>query len=241
MTPSTPPLPALRAERPAAVLFDLDGTLVDSERLWLDVIRERMAGIRRPLSSEHLGGFEGLSSIEAARRLIELGEPSTSETGLAAELEGRTIASFAGRLSWIAGADTALGALREAGIPLALVTSSTERWVAAVAESIPLGSFDVVVTADDVRHTKPHPEPYLRATALLAVTPADCVVFEDSAVGVEAALAAGCRVVQVRAEAGDAASAPLTRIPDLRRVTAKWVGSLPARASRSALPEPALH
>lgn len=215
---------------PAAVLFDLDGTLVDSERLWLDAIRSQLARIDGPVSSARLAEFEGLSTVDAARALIGIAGLSAHETVVATELEDRTMAAFAGRLPWIRGAEQALASLRRAGIPLALVTSSTRRWVAAVAEDVCLGTFDVVVTADEVRRTKPDAEPYLRATRLLGVSPGDCLVFEDSLVGVEAAVAAGCRVVQIRSGHHDASKATHS-IPDLRCVTPRWVASLHAGAT----------
>lgn len=211
------------------MLFDLDGTLVDSERLWLDAIRSRLETSGMPVSAALLARFEGLSTVDAASALIAVGGLAGSETEVADELEELTIDAFAGRLPWIRGAEEALGSLRRAGIPLALVTSSTRRWVAAVAETVALGTFDVVVTADDVRHTKPHPEPYLRATDLLGVDPGSCLVFEDSAVGVRAAIGAGCRVVQVRADQQDATCTATDRIPDLRPVSARWVAALHAR------------
>ncbi|MFF1541355.1 HAD family hydrolase [Microbacterium sp. NPDC058269] len=226
--------------RPSAVLFDLDGTLVDSERVWLDVIRTRLAVMGSPVSSSQLAALEGLSSIDAARALIEGGAQSDGTrsdgaqsdgtrsdgvTELAAELEDLTIDAFGGRLPWIPGAEEALGYLRREGIRLALVTSSTRRWVDAVAQSVCLGPFDVVVTADDVQQTKPHPEPYLRAIDLLDVDPGSCLVFEDSAVGVRAAARVGCRVVQVRAELQSESGATAC-IPDLRAVTVPWIASL---------------
>lgn len=207
------------------MLFDLDGTLVDSERLWLDAIRSRLEHAGVPVSPGLLSEFEGLASIDAARMLIEVGGLSARASEVATELEDLTIDAFRGRLPWIAGAEEALGRLREAGIPLALVTSSTRQWVAAVAENVSLGAFDVVVTADDVSRTKPHAEPYLRAIGLLGVDPGACLVFEDSSVGVRAALAAGCHVVQIRSDIDETANTTES-ISDLRAVTAPWVRAL---------------
>ncbi|MFK3679341.1 HAD family hydrolase [Microbacterium sp. NPDC090218] len=223
-TPMSSPVDP-RAERPSAVLFDLDGTLVDSERLWLDAVRSRLGEAGRTVSPALLAQFEGLTTLDSARTLIEVGGLDAHETVIAAELEQLTIDAFAGRLSWIPGAEEALSSLRRAGTPLALVTSSTRRWVAAVTENIPLGPFAVVVTVDDVEHAKPDAEPYLRATGLLGIDPGACLVFEDSSVGVRAAVAAGCRVVQVRPDHHDATCDITTRIPDLRPVTAGWVAS----------------
>ncbi len=216
------------AEWPSAVLFDLDGTLVDSESVWLDTIRSRLERVGAPASPARLTDFEGLSSIDAARILIAAGGLSAHETEVATELEDHTIGTFAGRLRWIRGAEEALRGLRREGVPLALVTSSSRRWVAAVEESVHLGTFDAVVTADDVRHTKPHPEPYQRAVGLLGVDPSDCLVFEDSTVGAHAALAAGCRVVQVRPDE-HGVTGTTDQIPDLGRVTAPWIATLLTR------------
>lgn len=228
VTASTPSSPDPRTERPFAVLFDLDGTLVDSERLWLDAVRSRLERAGVPVSPGLLSEFEGLASIDAARRLIEVGGLAARASEVAAELEDLTIDAFRGRLSWIPGAEEALGRLRRAGIPLALVTNSTRRWVAAVAETVSLGTFDAVVTADDVSRTKPHAEPYLRATDLLGVDPGACVVFEDSSVGMRAAVAAGCHVVRIRADIDETANTP-DRISDLRPVTDPWVRALMTR------------
>lgn len=220
--------PDHRSSTPSStVLFDLDGTLVDSERVWLDVIRSRLTRAGRSVSSMQLDDFEGLSGIDAAHALIELGETSMGASDLAAELEEHTIDSFAGRLERIAGADEALARLRREGFRIGLVTSSTRRWVEAVAKIVSLGTFDVVVTADDVRHTKPSPEPYLRALGLLDVAPDTCLVFEDSTVGVRAAIAAGCRVVQVRPDQ-QGQSGTTACIPDLRPVTVPWVDAVMA-------------
>ena len=220
------PSPRDRPARACAVLFDLDGTLVDSERLWLDTIRSRLEGYGLGVPAALLAEFEGLATADAARTLIDLGGLTAPEDEVAAALEDLTMDAFAGRLEWIPGAEEALDDLRRSGTPLALVTSSTRRWVAAVTESVSLGAFDVVVTADDVQSTKPHPEPYLRASDLLGVDPGDCLVFEDSAVGARAADTAGCRVVRVGAAPDDGASPPARRIPDLRPVTAEWTASL---------------
>ncbi len=102
-----------------------------------------------------------------------------------------------GAVPWRPGARELLAALREAGVPTALVTMSYRRFVEPVLEQLPAGSFDAVVTGDEVERGKPHPDPYLRAAALLGVPPADCVALEDSPTGAASAEAAGCRVLVV--------------------------------------------
>ena len=224
--PTTRLSSAAETAGPAAVLFDLDGTLVDSERLWLEVVRARLDSAGRSASPALLAEFEGLTTSEAARRLIALTGESASGERMAEELETSAIEVFSGRLPWIAGASEALRSLREAGIPLGLVTSSSRRWVAAVERTVPLGRFDAVITADDVLRAKPHPEPYLRAAELLGAEPGACIVFEDSAVGATAATAAGCRLVHVAPDRRCDAGCSADHLPDLRPVTALWVRGL---------------
>ncbi|MGQ7312626.1 HAD family hydrolase [Microbacterium arabinogalactanolyticum] len=215
---------------PAAVLFDLDGTLIDSEGLWLDVIDARLASAGLP--SAHLPRFEGVTSIDAARLLQELGAEGDGVQLLAAQLEQQAVDAFDSRLTWVPGAPDALQALREAGIPLGLVTSSTREWVTTAERSLTLGRFDAIVTVEDVVHPKPNPEPYRRAAELLGVDPGDCVVFEDSLVGLRSATDAGFPVVRIGA-APTSGPLPLTTLADHRGFSVRWLRQLlqPARAS----------
>jgi HAD superfamily hydrolase (TIGR01509 family) len=101
------------------------------------------------------------------------------------------------RIPWTPGALDLLAALGPAGLPVALVTMSYRRLAAAVLDGLPEGTFGAVVTGDEVREGKPHPEAYLRAAALLDVDPRRCVAVEDSPTGVASAEAAGCVTVAV--------------------------------------------
>jgi HAD superfamily hydrolase (TIGR01509 family) len=98
---------------------------------------------------------------------------------------------------WRPGARDLLTALREAGVPCALVTMSWRRFVEPVVRALPEGSFAALVCGDEVAHGKPHPEPYLRAADLLGFAPADTIAIEDSPTGATSAEAAGCRVLVV--------------------------------------------
>jgi len=100
---------------------------------------------------------------------------------------------------WRPGARELLLALKRAGVPCALVTMSYVRFVEPILAHLPDGTFDVVVTGDQVANGKPHPEPYLTAADLLGVPAAECVAIEDSPTGAASADAAGCRVVVVPA------------------------------------------
>ena len=87
--------------------------------------------------------------------------------------------------------------VRKAGVPNAMVTMSWTRFAHAVAEALPPGTFDVIITGDEVEHGKPHPEPYLTAAAGLGQEPGRCLALEDSPTGVRYALAASCFVVAI--------------------------------------------
>ncbi|WP_068924030.1 HAD family hydrolase [Planobispora rosea] len=181
-----------------AVLFDMDGLLVDSEKIWFQVeteVMERLGGDWGPQDQEHLVG--GSMPATVAYMLRVSGAPADPADVTAWMLEGM-IARLSDGVEMMPGAAELLAAVRQAGLPTALVTSSV-REIAEACLSGVIGrhNFDHVVTGDDVARTKPDPEPYLTAAALLGVDPARCVALEDSPNGVTAATAAGCRVVAV--------------------------------------------
>ncbi len=175
---------------PAAVLWDMDGTLVDSEKLW-DIALHDLAA--------HLGGT--LSS--AARKAMIGANMSATLVLLFADLglpaEPDALARAGDSVSYTH--ERALRAVRAAGLPTALVTS-TERALTEIAlDRIGREFFDVTVCGDEVDgRNKPHPEPYLRAARLLGVRPDDCVAVEDSPTGTQAAVAAGATVLVVPCE-----------------------------------------
>ena len=98
---------------------------------------------------------------------------------------------------WRPGALELLAELKAARIRTALVTMSIRRMAERVAGSAPAGTFDVIVAGDEVTHSKPHPEPYLRGAQLLEVAADDCVAIEDSRPGLESAAAAGAVCIGV--------------------------------------------
>ena len=198
----TPP-PAPGPGRPVAVLWDMDGTLVDSERLW-DV---SMADLARHLGGElpaevreELTGSSLPRTVAAIRGAVGL-DP---DDGDAATADGRWLLDrtkdlFAAGLPWRPGAREALALVRDAGWPTALVTS-TYRELTEVALDTVGRDFDVVVCGDEVTATKPDPAPYRRAAELLGVDPRDCVAVEDSPTGARSAVAAGATVLVVPAD-----------------------------------------
>jgi HAD superfamily hydrolase (TIGR01509 family) len=182
-----------------AVLFDLDGLLVDSEPLWFEVERAvmaRLGGRWGPGDQEALIG--GSLDRTVAHVLAKAGRPPPGGPGQVARwlLDGMTELILARGVPVKPGARELLAEVAGAGIPYALVTSSA-RQIMDAALAVTGMSFPVTVCGEDVRRTKPDPEPYLLAAARLGVPPPGCVVLEDSPNGVAAARAAGCPVVAV--------------------------------------------
>ena len=182
---------------PAAVLFDLDGTLVDSEHYWM--LSERKLAAEHDVEWSHADGIDLIgmslydSSIIIGRKLGSALAPDEIIDRLTAVV----IEQLKVALPWRPGARELLLHLRQAGVKTALVTMSMRRMALAVADAIDFDAFDVVVAGDDVEHGKPHPEAYLKAAELLGVSPESCVAFEDSVPGLASAEAAGTMAVGV--------------------------------------------
>ncbi|WP_067185859.1 HAD family hydrolase [Microtetraspora niveoalba] len=180
-----------------AVLFDMDGLLVDTEKVWFEVESEvvtRLGGTWGPEHQERLVGGSWERSIAYMLAVTEADvAPSVVGEWLLDGMERR----LADGVETMPGALELLRAVADEGVPIALVTSSLRVIADAVLKSVGREHFDIIVTADDVTWTKPHPEPYLTATGLLSVEPGRCAVLEDSPNGVASASAAGCRVVAV--------------------------------------------
>lgn len=180
-----------------AVLFDMDGLLIDSERMWFEVETEVMAWLGGPWGPEHQEKMVGGSLGRAAAYMLSLVGPVASRE----EVERRLVEGMRERLRESAplmpGAKELLGEVRAAGLPTALVSSSHRVLIEAVLDGVGRENFDVTVAGDEVARHKPDPEPYLTAAARLAVDPRRCVALEDSPTGVAAAEAAGCVTVAV--------------------------------------------
>ncbi|MFF5173541.1 HAD family hydrolase [Micromonospora sp. NPDC000089] len=184
------------------MLFDMDGTLVDSEKLWDVALQELAAEYGGTLSGAARQAIVGTSMADSMRILHDdLGQPERDPEASAAWINARILTLFRTGLSWRPGASALLKAVRAAGIPTALVTSSGRPLVEIALDTLGRDSFDAVVCGDEVDATKPHPEPYLTAARLLGVPIERCVAIEDSPTGVASALAAGAAVLAVPLEA----------------------------------------
>ncbi|WP_433501058.1 HAD family hydrolase [Sphaerimonospora sp. CA-214678] len=209
-----------------AVLFDMDGLLVDTERVWFEVeceVATRLGGTWGP---EHQQRLVGGSWERTIAYLLELTradvEPVVVGSWLMEGMERRLSAG----VSPMPGAFELLRELADHGIRTGLVTSSLRVIADSVLKFVGREHFEVIVTADDVTRTKPHPEPYLTATRLLAARPGRCVVLEDSPNGVAAATAAGCRVVAVPSVLPIAQAPGRLVMPSLRHVDVGLLRSL---------------
>ncbi|WP_320069428.1 HAD family phosphatase [Micromonospora sp. RTGN7] len=183
------------------MLFDMDGTLVDSEKLWDVALHELAAEYGGVLSAAARRAMIGACMADSMRILHDdLGQPHRDPLVSTAWVDARILELFRTGLCLRPGASALLRAVRAAGIPTALVTSSIRPLVEVALDTLGRDSFDVVVCGDEVEAVKPHPEPYLSAARLLGVPITRCVAIEDSPTGVASALAAGAAVLAVPAE-----------------------------------------
>jgi HAD superfamily hydrolase (TIGR01509 family) len=130
----------------------------------------------------------------------DLGQPDRPEAPDVAWLTDRVFELFAKGLVWRPGALELVHAVRAAGLPTALVTSTGRKLVEVALDTLGRENFDVVVCGDEVRSPKPDPEPYRTAAALLGVPIEECVAIEDSPTGLASAVASGAAVLAVPAE-----------------------------------------
>lgn len=194
--PRRAPVPA-GTDLPAALLWDMDGTLVDTEPCWLAAEEELVHEFGGTWTHEDSLAMIGMSLMPAAQILADHGVDLPLEE-IGRRLVASVIAAVGRDLVWQPGALELLGAAREAGVPCALVTMSYRAFAEAVVSQGPPDAFQVVVTGDEVEHGKPHPEPYLKAARELGVDISRCVAIEDSRPGVASALASGARTLAVQ-------------------------------------------
>ena len=205
-----------------ALLFDLDGLLVDSEPLTQLAVGEllRRHGCELALTPELVERLTGRRIPEILAVLAELCGLAVPLDELNEAFEAQRLVTLRGRLRAFPGAAEVLAFGRAAGVRLGLATSGRRAYADAVlAEAGLAGRFDAEVTGEDVARGKPAPDTYLLAASRLGVAPAACVVFEDAPNGVAAAVAAGMRAVAVPGadlRAAAFAVAPEAVLPDLR-------------------------
>lgn len=204
----------------------MDGTLIDSERLWLEAEIELMAR-------------HGVVWTRADQEFCIGGPMRRVEKYLAMRAGGLHPPEYFGHCLNLMmvekmknGVDFALGAqellleLTEEKIPMALVTASSRAIVDAAMKTIGEDTFAVTISGDDVKLGKPDPEGYVKAATELGVSISECIVLEDSLVGTTAALASGAVVVGISHVGTLAQSEKLTQVPNLRGFTVDRLASI---------------
>ncbi|GAB2522552.1 HAD family phosphatase [Microbacterium petrolearium] len=182
---------------PQAVLWDMDGTLVDSEPYWIAAETELIASYGGTWTHEDALQVVGLGLLDSAGIIRSRGvdmEPQAIVDHLTAEVIRRTQTSG---VPFRPGARELLLGLRDAGVKTALVTMSLHRMARAVVDLIDFPAFDLIVAGDDVERPKPFPDPYLQAARTLGVDIRDCVALEDSPNGLRSAIASGATALGV--------------------------------------------
>ncbi len=187
-----------RFEVPAAVLWDMDGTLVDTEPYWIAAEFEVVdAHGNGRWSDEHAHALVGSDLRDSGRYIRQHGQVELPIDDIVNLLLDGVIERVRECVPWRPGARELLADLAAHGVPCALVTMSWTRFTSAIVPLLPDGSFTTVVAGDDVVHGKPHPEPYLTAAARLGLDPRSCLALEDSPTGARSAHAAGCFTVAI--------------------------------------------
>jgi HAD superfamily hydrolase (TIGR01509 family) len=187
-----------------AVLFDMDGTLVETEEYWgeaLFALARRLGGELSPAARRATIGTSMRTSMQTVYRDLGIVRSEAQLEADARWVEDATGELLAEEITWRPGAADLLLSVRDAGLATALVTTTSRHLADIVLTAIraDLGTdpFDVTLCGDEVPARKPDPAPYLMAMDALGVEPGECVVIEDSAVGISAGLAAGAAVLGV--------------------------------------------
>jgi HAD superfamily hydrolase (TIGR01509 family) len=181
----------------SAILFDMDGTLVDSEPLWFQAEKQVMAEVGSTWEqSDQINCLGG--PMEKTERYMQERSGNIKPFGYFSErLNDVMDEKLKHELKLMPSALEILLDCKSAQIPMALVTASTGRQMRAVLERFPTGIFASTVSKDDVEHSKPDPAPYKLAANQLGVDIERCLVLEDSITGVQSGLRAGAQVIGI--------------------------------------------
>jgi HAD superfamily hydrolase (TIGR01509 family) len=220
--PSAPPFP----DRADAVLFDMDGLLIDSEPLWTVAEIELAEQLGGTWNDEIKATIIGTRLDVAVPTILQWygvpREPANVESAMAFLLD-RMVELFETQLPLMPGALEIIDGVRALGVATALVSSSYRVLVDAALDGLSPERFETTVAGDEVGHGKPSPEPYLTASQRLGADPRRCVVVEDAMSGVTSGEAAGATVVAVPWAAPIEATPGRPVIPSLTSITAEWL------------------
>ena len=181
----------------SAILFDMDGTLIDSEPLWLEAEIEIMEELGCNWDQQDqincLGG-----PIDKTENYMQDRSNNIKPFGyFTKKLDDVMEKKLSTKLNLIPNALEIINDCKRSELKIALVTASSGRLMSAVLKRFPVGIFDTTVSYDDVKRSKPDPEPYLLAAKTLGVDITNCVVIEDSLTGVQSGLNAGAQVIGI--------------------------------------------
>jgi len=212
----------------AAVLWDMDGTLVDTEPYWMAAETPLVESFGGTWSHEQALGLVGLG-LEDSARIFQSAGVQMGVRDIIDHLTDDVMAQLARTgVPFRPGARELLADLRAAGIKTGLVTMSMRRMADTVVDLIDFEAFDVVIAGDDATRPKPFPDPYLQACAALGVSPAGSVAIEDSPNGIRAAVASGAAVIGVPLMVSVAGAGAHAVWPTLDGRTARDVASFHA-------------
>jgi len=207
----------------------MDGTLVDTEPLWIAAEKELVASYGGVWTDEMAHELVGQSLLVSGQIIKDNSPVPLSAEEIVDFLLDRVIAGMRRHVPWRPGAEDLLNGLVAEGVRNALVTMSYESFAGVLIETLPAGTFSVVVTGDKVAKGKPDPEAYATAVLALGADAAECVAIEDSIPGVRAAVAAGIPTLAVP---------HVTRVPHIDGATQvdSLVGLQPADLLRLTSP-----
>ncbi len=205
----------------SAILFDMDGTIIDSEPLWLQAEIQVMAELGCHWDEQDqincLGG-----PMERTEKYMQDRSGNVKPYGYFGQRLNEVMKlKFVKDLELIPNALELIRKSKEAGLKTALVTASGRELMNSALTRFPENSFDIAISRDDVANSKPHPEPYLMAAERLKVKIDECLVLEDSMTGVRAGLDSGAQVVAISHIISIANEENLRVISNLSEITFK--------------------
>ncbi|WP_405780355.1 HAD family hydrolase [Streptomyces sp. NBC_00859] len=203
---------------PAALLCDMDGTLVDTEHAWLQTVATLLETEGAPAGPDVVAAFAGAPVADAAERAVRDHGIGLTVAAAAARLDRDFTAGVASGITVQPGALRLLDQASALGIPVALVTASERHVADMVLGALGAHRFAASVASGESARGKPHPDPYLAAAAALGADPARCLAVEDTPTGAAAALAAGCRLLAVPTVPGITAGPRTTLVESLTAV-----------------------
>jgi beta-phosphoglucomutase len=213
---------------PKAILFDHDGVLVTSEELHFLAWQQLMRDLGLPWEKISFHGLVGRTAPQILRKIFDEFKPGWSEKEydldeLAQQKNNYYLVYAQTQLAPYPGVREGLAWALEKGIPCGIVSNARRRELAASMSLLNLGQyFQVIVSRDDVPRSKPDPGHFEYAALALGVPPAECIAIDDSPVGLEAALLAGCRTASITTNyPRNVLEAPIPGRPDLRP---EWIG-----------------